>query len=344
MKKKTEKSNKKHKGLKIFGCIVLVLVLFFVTINIIPPKKNLEENPFVLKEGQPTMIAAHRGGAAINPENTLLAFKEAVLTYNVDIVESDIYMTKDGYLVFNHDSYIDETCNINGDISYEDMKALIEDESKRHYIADMTLEELQQYNFGYYFEDENGERIYKDVEDFKAIGLQMATADQLFEFFYESHPDLMFILEIKNEGEEGKKACKIFYDMLKERFPNYLDQIVVGTFKDEIGEELKENYPDLLDGAAPYKAAQFVLTQYLGVNLFDNSSFSTLQIPVSYDIGFDLNLVSKSLVNRAHKRNIAVQYWTINDPDEMRTLIELGADCLMTDNPKLMREILEEYK
>ncbi len=344
MKKKTEKSVKKHKGLKIFGCIVLVLVLFFATINIIPPKKNLEENPFVIEEGQPTMIAAHRGGAAINPENTLLAFKEAVLTYDVDIVESDIYMTKDGYLVFNHDSYIDETCNINGDISYEEMKALIEDESKRHYIADMTLEELQQYNFGYYFEDENGERIYKDVEDFKAIGLQMATADQLFEFFYESHPDLMFILEIKNEGEEGKKACKLFYDMLKERFPNYLDQIVVGTFKDEIGAELKEKYPDLLDGAAPYKAAQFVLTQYLGVNLFDNSDFSSLQIPVSYDIGFELNLVSKSLVKRAHRRNIAVQYWTINDPDEMRTLIELGADCLMTDNPKLMREILEEYK
>lgn len=41
MKKKTEKSNKKHKGLKVFGCIVLVLVIFFATINIIPPKKNL---------------------------------------------------------------------------------------------------------------------------------------------------------------------------------------------------------------------------------------------------------------------------------------------------------------
>lgn len=343
MKKKTEKTNKKRKGLKIFGCIVLVLVLFFTTINIIPPKKNLEENPFVLKEGQQTMIAAHRGGGDINPENTILAFREAVLTYDVDIVESDLYMTKDGYLVFNHDSYIDETCNINGDISYDEMKALIEDENNRHYIEDMTLEELQQYNFGYYFEDENGERIYKDVENLEEAGLQMATADKLFEMFYESHPDLMFILEIKNEGETGIKACELFNNILNE-YPNYKDQVVLGTFKDEIETELRENYPDILNGAAPTKAAQFVLTQYLGVNLFDNSNFSCLQIPVSYDIGFELNLVSKSLVKRAHKRNIAVQYWTINDPDEMRTLIELGADCLMTDNPKLMREVLEEYK
>ena len=344
MKNKSNSKNKKHKGLKVLACILAVIVLFFTVINVIPPKKNLEENPFMLKEGQQTMIAAHRGGGDLNPENTILAFREAVLTYDVDIVESDLYLTKDGYLVFNHDSYIDETCNINGDISYEEMDALIEDENNRHYIADMTLEELKQYNFGYYFENENGERIYKDVEDIESKGLQMATADQLFEMFYESHPDLMFILEIKNEGEEGKKACKLFYDMLKERFPNYLDQIVLGTFNDEVGEELKENYPEILDGAAPYKAAEFVLTQYLGVNLFDTTNFSCLQIPVSYDIGFDLNLVSKSLVKRAHKRNIAVQYWTINDPDEMRMLIELGADCLMTDNPKVMREVLEEYK
>lgn len=334
---------KKHKALKVLACILAVIVLFFTVINVIPPKKNLEENPFVLKEGQLPMIAAHRGGGDLNPENTILAFREAVLTYDVDIVESDLYLTKDGYLVFNHDSYIDETCNINGDISYEEMKALIEDENNRHYIADMTLEELKQYNFGYYFENENGERIYKDVEDIEAEGLQMATADQLFEMFYESHPDLMFILEIKNSGDEGIKACELFNNILNE-YPNYRDQIVLGTFKDEIETELRENYPDILNGAAPKKAAQFVLTQYLGVNLFDNSNFSCLQIPVSYDIGFELNLVSKSLVKRAHKRNIAVQYWTINDPDEMRTLIELGADCLMTDNPKVMREVLEEYK
>lgn len=334
---------KKHKALKIFGCIIAVIAIFFTVINVIPPKKNLEENPFLLKEGQQTMIAAHRGGKDINPENTILAFREAVETYKVDIVESDIYLTKDGYLVYNHDSYIDETCNVNGDISYEEMKALIEDESKRHYIADMTLEELRQYNFGYYFEDENGVRIYKDETDLEGKGLQMATADQLFELFYESHPDLMFIVEIKNSGEEGKTACKILNDTLNQ-YPNYKDQIVIGTFKDEIEAELSTNYPELLNGAAPNMAAQFVLTQYLGVNIFDDSNFSCLQIPVSYDVGIELPLVSKSLVDRAHKRNIAVQYWTINDPDEMRTLIELGADCLMTDNPKLMREILEEYK
>ncbi len=58
------------------------------------------------------MIAAHRGGGVSNPENTLLAFREAVYTIGVDIIESDLYLKKDGYLVYNHDAYIDRTCNI----------------------------------------------------------------------------------------------------------------------------------------------------------------------------------------------------------------------------------------
>lgn len=335
---------KKYKALIIIGAILLTIVMFFVVINAIPPKKNVESNPFVVGKGELPMIAAHRGGSINNPENTLLAFREAVTTIGVDIIESDLYLTADGYLVYNHDSYIDETCNVNGDISLDEVKALCEDESKRHYIEDMTLAELKQYNFGYYFEDKDGNRIYKDVEDIEAAGLQIATVDQLFDMFYESNPDLLFIVEIKNGGDKGREACRILADAL-EAYPEYKDQIVIGTFNDEIEQELKTNYPDLLRGAPTGSAAKFVLTQYLGVNIFDNGDFACLQIPLSYDIkGINIPLDSKSLVKRAHRRNIAVQYWTINDPDEMRMLIEMGVDCIMTDDPVLLAEILEEYK
>ena len=289
------------------------------------------------------MIAAHRGGSINNPENTLLAFRDAVETIGVDIIESDLYLTTDGYLVYNHDDYIDETCNVNGDISLDEVKALCENEENRHYIEDMTLAELQQYNFGYYFTDENGERIYKDVENIEEMGLQIATAEELFEMFYETHPELMFIVEIKDGGERGIEACRILAETL-DAYPDYKDQIVIGTFNDEIEEELKANYPDLLRGAPVGTAAKFVLTQYLGVNIFDNGDFACLQIPMSYDVGIEIALDKKTIINRAHRRNIAVQYWTINDADEMRELIEMGVDCIMTDDPVLLSEVLEEYK
>ena len=334
---------KKRKGLRRFVVIVSVIVLFFAVINIIPPKKNVESNPFVVAEGELPMIAAHRGGSVSNPENTLLAFREAVNTIGVDILEGDMYLTKDGHLVLNHDSYVDETCNINGDISLDEVIALCKDKSNRHYISDMTLAELSQYNFGYYFQDKEGNRIYKDAADPTALGLQMVTLEQLCEEFYESHPDLLFILEIKPSGDLGREACAKLAEIL-EKYPAYKSNMVIGTFNDEIELELKEKYPDILRGAPMGSAAKFVFTQYLGVNIFDNGDFACLQIPMSYDVGVEVPLCSVGLVKRAHRRNIAVQYWTINDADDMRRLIEMGVDCIMTDDPMLMKEILEEYK
>lgn len=335
---------KKHRGLKIFGTVVAAIAIFFAIINIIPPKKNIENNPFVVEKGSLPMVAAHRGGGKNNPENTMLAFREAVKTFEVDILESDLYLTKDGYLVYNHDDYIDETCNVNGDISLEEVRALCENKENRHYIEDMTLSELRQYNFGYYFEDKSGERIYKDAENIEEIGLQIATADLLFEEFYEDYPELMFIVEIKDGGERGKEACKVLWSEL-EKYPDYLDNIVIGTFNEEIEEELKLNYPKLMRGASVGSAASFVITQMLRANIFDSGDFACLQIPMAYDIsGIDIELNKKTYISRAHRRNIAVQYWTINDADEMRELIGLGCDAIMTDDPELLISVLEEYK
>ena len=123
---------KKNKVRKVVLGVLAGIVMFFVLINIIPPKQNVENNPFIVGKDELPMIAAHRGGGDNNPENTMLAFREAVNTIGVDIIESDLYLTKDGYLVYNHDSYIDETCNVNGDISLEEVEELCEDKEKRH--------------------------------------------------------------------------------------------------------------------------------------------------------------------------------------------------------------------
>jgi glycerophosphoryl diester phosphodiesterase len=139
------------KSIKRFLIIATFIIIFFFVCNVIPPKKVVEHNPF-LTDNLP-MVAAHRGGGVSNPENTLKAFKWCVNTAKVEILEFDLYLTKDGYLVYNHDSYIDETCDVNGDKTLEEVKNIIdEDSSKKHYIKDYTLNELRQFNFGYYFE------------------------------------------------------------------------------------------------------------------------------------------------------------------------------------------------
>jgi glycerophosphoryl diester phosphodiesterase len=44
----------------------------------------------------------------------------------------------------------------------------------------------------------------------------------------------------------------------------------------------------------------------------------------------------------AKAHGLAIHYWTINDEDVMRELIEKGADGIMTDRPTLLRQILDE--
>ena len=71
-------------------------------------------------------VAAHRGWSKKYPENTLLAFKEAI-ALGVDQLETDVHMTKDGELVLIHDKTVDRTTNGTGavkDMTLEQLKAL----------------------------------------------------------------------------------------------------------------------------------------------------------------------------------------------------------------------------
>ena len=334
-----------NKGTKVFiviGAVVTLLAGFFITVNAIPPRKAIENNVFIKasKNDRP-MLAAHRGGSLNNPENTLLAYQKAVSDFNIDIVESDIWLTKDEHIVFSHDGNIDRMSDV----------ALFDDTKEKHYIEDYTLEELENFNFGYGFKDKEGNQPYKDLvskdqSDRKAVlkeyGLQILEVGNLFEKFYLSKPDLKFIVEIKNGNEKGFKAAELLDDLLTNKYPDYKNNVVIGTFHDEISSDLRNNHPTLLRGASTGDARDFILTQLLGVNIFNNADFTCLQIPTSYNIkGIKLELDKQTIIDRAHRRNIAVQFWTINDAKEMKHLAKLGCDCIMTDDPELFNEVFK---
>jgi glycerophosphoryl diester phosphodiesterase len=42
------------------------------------------------------------------------------------------------------------------------------------------------------------------------------------------------------------------------------------------------------------------------------------------------------MIEKLHALGLGVDYWTINDPDEARRLVALGADGIMTDDPALV--------
>ena len=329
-----KKTGRKGRGLKVLLCVIAFIAVFLAVINIIPPKKVMENNPFIVAEGDLPMIAAHRGGGISNPENTLMAFRAAVNEDGIQICETDLWMTSDGHLVYSHDSSINRMACPEGAAAVT--------------IAEHTLAELKTYNMGYNFKDpDTGGYPYRDATEVEqqAKGLKILEFDELLEEFYDTCKDLLFIIEIKNGGEEGCKAADIIDSTLTGRFPDYRSNVVIGTFHPEIEEDLKNDHPDLMRGASTSGAARFIITQMLRVNLFSGTDFSCLQIPMSYNIkGIRLDLTYKTYIRRAHRLGIAVQFWTINDADEMRFLIERGVDAIMTDDPKLLKQVLSEYE
>lgn len=325
------------------ACTFTALISFMVVVQATRPK-----NPFIVEKGERPLVAAHRGGSLENPENTMRAFRDAVYKYNVDIIETDIYITKDGHLVCTHDPYIDEKCNVNGNMPLKEVhRRCSKSENKelyRHYVADMTLAQLKKYNFGYFFRDKSGKRLYENVKDIEAEGLQIITLDQLFAEFRESHPNLLFSVELKNGGEQGKRACAALKEVF-EKFPEYKNRVLVSTFQDAIEAELRFTCPELMRSAATASARNFVLSKDFGIDFLYEGDFTCLQVPIFYDTGAAMiRLDNKEFIDKAHRNNVAVQYWTINKPEEMRKLIEIGCDCIITDDLELINQILKEYE
>lgn len=316
--------------------VLMTITLFMVTINIIPPTKVMDDNPFIVGKGERPLIAAHRGGKNLRPENTFLAIDYSYEKYHVDIIEMDLYLTKDNHLILSHNSTINDYTELNGSDDY--------------YIKDHTLEEIRKFNFGYNFKDQEGNYPYRNlldgvVEENKSEvllenKLRVVTIEELFDKYAKTN--VMYIIEIKNSGELGKRAADILVSKMQEY--DLIEKVAVGTFKDEVETYLKDTYPDVIRGASFGVAKNFIITQMLGVNLFDNSTFSCLQIPASYTFKdvVTLNLAKKSYINRAHRRGMSVQYWTINEREEMTQLIKLGVDVIMTDNPDVLYEVLVE--
>lgn len=332
------------KGFKVLLIIVLIVAVFITIINLIPPKHVIENNPFISEDNKP-MVVAHRGGKVLNPENTIKAFDACMTEYDVDVLEMDLCLTKDKELVIIHNMYINSYCDVEE----------ITGNTERHYVANYTYDELLNFNFGYQFTNQEGNKPYEnlligvDSEARKNViaanHLNLVRIADLFARYYDIYPELLYIVEIKNEDALGKEAADILYQLLTADYPNLASKVVIGTFHTEISQYLETTYPSLLTGASIGTAAKFIITQMFGVNLFYQGSFVCLQIPMSYELkGIKLKLAKQNYIDRAHKYNIAVQYWTINNEADMRKLIAMGVDAIMTDNPKLLTEVLLSYE
>lgn len=99
--------------------------------------------------------------------------------------------------------------------------------------------------------------------------------------------------------------------------------------------------PKLCTGMGPLSTTRLRLSSWAGParGFFGGFAEGCAQIPVEQ---FGIRLVDRASVDRAHEAGLQVHVWTIDDEAEMRRLIDLGVDGLMTDEPALLKAVLME--
>ena len=322
------------KALKIALIIILIVAILAAFLFWRVTRKTDDEavstadctNPLITALGS-TMLAGHRAGGGIAPENTMAALQNCVESgeYELNIFEIDLRLTADGELVLLHDSTLDRTSNAVEHFGREDI-----------YPAEYSLAQLKELNMGESFETDDGVAPYTglraaDIPD----AVRITTLDEALEYL-EAHGDYRYIIEIKDSGEMGYKAVDKLYETLLAY--GALEKAVVGTFHSEVTRYMDSAHPDLPRSAGFNEVIVFYIHSFLGLKHSDYP-FVALQIPTT---DYVVNLGTSRLVNYAHEHNIAVQYWTINDPEDMAYLQSIGADAVMTDVPDLGAEILTQ--
>lgn len=285
----------------------LVILVFIWLIIFIFPVSKRADHAFLNKDRP--LVIAHQGGEHLAPSGTLEAFENAD-RLGVDVLEFDIHMTTDGHLVSIHDPTVDRTTNGTGTVN------------------DMTLKEVQALDAGDYFVDLDGEYSFRDQ------GVYIPTVEEVF----DALPDMHYNIEIKdtNDPKLYRDIAKKLWKIIKEY--ELEEKVLIASFDHDIIDIVS----DVTDGEALVSGGRQEITKFVifhkgYLNGLYRNKVDAVQIPTK-DSG--INLKDRNIIRGANKRGMGVHYWTINDQEIMKELIELGANGIITDRPDLMIDLL----
>lgn len=249
------------------------------------------------------LVIAHRGGAGLAPENTLYAFERA-RDLGVDVIEMDVRSTADGTLVVFHDATLDRTTDGTGRVN------------------EMTLEALKKLDAGYRWSPDGGKTF-----PLRASNIKVATLEEVF----TTLPAMKFNIEPK---QLTPSLVKPLCSAIREHA--MVDRVVIGSFTQTVLDEFRRECAGVATSAGPSEVGKFLTMYKTGLSESYSPAMQALQVP-EY-AGFQV--ITKEFVAAAHRRNLKVHVWTVNETADMQRLLETGVDGIMTDYPDRLLKLL----
>ncbi|WP_316842895.1 glycerophosphodiester phosphodiesterase family protein [Pedobacter gandavensis] len=265
-------------------------------------------------------LQGQRGARGIMPENTIPGMIKA-LELGVNTLVMNVVISKDKQVVLSQEPYF------NAEISLKpDGKAISLKDQKKYNIYKMNYDDIKKFDVGSKvhsrFPGQQKFSVYKP--------LLIETIDSV-EAYVKSNrlPKPSYSIETKlipkGDGEFQPEPAE-FVDLMMEivKSKKLEKRVTIQSFDIRTLQYLHEHYPKIKTGLLIDEKEDFENNiQELGFKPTVYSPYSVL--------------VGKSLVDRCHEAGIKIIPWTINSTKEMKYLIGLGVDGLVTDYPNLFK-------
>jgi glycerophosphoryl diester phosphodiesterase len=274
--------------------LVVVVSTLYVYGAAFHPRHQVPDHPYFEAPGP--WVVAHRGGAALAPENTLEALRRAK-ALGVDVLEMDLRFTADGEIVLMHDATVDRTTNGKGR------------------VANLTFAELQKLDAGHRFEDEAGRF------PFRGRGLTVPSFPGVLRQF----PNARLNVEMKDfTPAQARALCKLLVEHETH------DRVLVSAFPRKSMAAFREACPGVATGATRPEAIAFYYLNRVGLGRLFRSPAVTMQLPPRFR---GRTVVTPRLLAAARAGNRPVQVWTVNEEADMKRLLEMDVQGILTDRP-----------
>ena len=262
-------------------------------------------------------VIAHRGASAYGPENTLAAYKHAIMM-KADYVEIDLQMTKDGQLIAMHDETLVRTTNA---------KELFPERAPWR-VKDFSLEEISRLDAGSWFN-----KAFPGQAKTEYIRQHVPTLEEAIKFVKQH-----------GNGEVGlyieTKAPNV-YPGMEEKVIRILKKVSVLDDRKLFLESFSEQSLRKFNNLAPkVKLVQL----YKGSMLAGKNVYQEFKRISEYasGVGPSKALVGRKLMKAAHQNHLLVHPWTVNSQDDMVSLLALGVDGEFTNTTDQLVNLLEK--
>lgn len=221
---------------------------------------------------------------------------ESAISLGAEHLETDIRVSTDGIVFCLHDQTVNRTTDGFGSISAH------------------TADEIVRLDAGYRHRQETS-------YPYRGKGATIPT----FEELAFSFPDARIVVDLKEDSVVAPFAALATRTGLGSR-------LIVGSFSDSRIERFRAlTNGTIATSTGARSSRRWLVNSRVGKP--GGGQPSALQLPMQLR---GLRVIDQKLVDVAHAAGLQVHVWTVNDPDQVRRLFEMGVDAVVTDRPDLM--------